>query len=55
MATQSYSTTAAPFIEAAGKNYLDDHWYEYNDSQVSRVQSDKLIKYSPYLLVYRRL
>ena len=24
MATQSYSTTAAPFIEAAGKNYLDD-------------------------------
>ena len=40
---------------AVCKNYLDDYWYEYNDSHVSRVQSDKLMKYSPYLLVYRRL
>ena len=40
---------------AVCKNYLDDHWYEYNDSHVSRVQDDKLMKYSPYLLVYRRI
>ena len=40
---------------AVCRNYLDDHWYEYNDSQVSRVQEDKLMKYSPYLLVYRRI
>ena len=40
---------------AVCKNYLDDHWYEYNDSHVSRVTDDKLMKYSPYLLVYRRL
>lgn len=40
---------------AVCKNYLDDHWYEYNDSHVSRVTNDKLMKYSPYLLVYRRL
>ena len=40
---------------AVCKNYLDDHWYEYNDSHVSRVSGDKLMKYSPYLLVYRRL
>ena len=40
---------------AVCKNYLDDHWYEYNDSHVSIVNKDKLIKYSPYLLVYRRL
>ena len=40
---------------AVCKNYLDDHWYEYNDSRVSRIQEDKLMKYSPYLLVYRRL
>ena len=40
---------------AVCKNYLDDHWYEYNDSHVSRVQGDKLMKYSPYLLVYRRI
>ena len=40
---------------AVCKNYLDDHWYEYNDSHVSRVTKDKLMKYSPYLLVYRRL
>jgi ubiquitin carboxyl-terminal hydrolase 8 len=40
---------------AVCRNYLDDHWYEYNDSHVSRVMDDKLMKYSPYLLVYRRL
>ena len=40
---------------AVCKNYLDDHWYEYNDSHVSRVTKEKLMKYSPYLLVYRRL
>ena len=40
---------------AVCKNYLDDHWYEYNDSHVSSVTNDKLMKYSPYLLVYRRL
>ena len=40
---------------AVCKNYLDDHWYEYNDSHVSRVTDDKLMKYSPYLFVYRRL
>jgi len=40
---------------AVCRNYLDDHWYEYNDSHVSRVTNDKLMKYSPYLLVYRRI
>jgi len=40
---------------AVCKNYLDEQWYEYNDSHVSRVQGNKLMKYSPYLLVYRRL
>jgi len=40
---------------AVCKNYLDEKWYEYNDSHVSRVTKDKLMKYSPYLLVYRRL
>ena len=40
---------------AVCKNYLDEQWYEYNDSHVSRVDKDKLMKYSPYLLVYRRL
>ena len=40
---------------AVCRNYLDDHWYEYNDSHVSRVMDDKIMKYLPYLLVYRRL
>ena len=40
---------------AVCRNYLDGQWYEYNDSHVSRVTKDKLMKYSPYLLVYRRL
>lgn len=40
---------------AVCKNYLNDKWYEYNDSHVSRVSQDKCTKYSPYLFVYRRL
>ena len=39
---------------AVCKNYLDGKWSEYNDSNVSRVPKDKLTKYSPYLLVYKR-
>jgi len=40
---------------AVCKNFLDDMWYEYNDSNVSRVSQDKVSKYSPYLFVYKRL
>ena len=37
------------------KNYLDNKWREYNDTHVSIVEEDKLMNYSPYLLVYRRI
>ena len=37
------------------KNYLDNKWYEYNDTHVSIVEEDKLLNYSPYLLVYKRI
>jgi ubiquitin carboxyl-terminal hydrolase 2/21 len=40
---------------AVCKNYLDGKWSEYNDSNVSRVSRDTVTKYSPYLLVYKRL
>ncbi len=40
---------------AVCKNYLDDKWYEYNDTNVSRVSNDRILKYSPYLFVYKRL
>ena len=40
---------------AVCRNYLDEKWYEYNDTHVARVKDDKLMKYSPYLLVYRRI
>ena len=40
---------------AVCKNYLNDKWYEYNDSHVSSVSQEKCTKYSPYLFVYRRL
>lgn len=36
------------------KNYLDDNWYEYNDSHINRVGESKALKYSPYLLIYKR-
>ena len=37
------------------KNYLDDNWYEYNDSNVSQIPNHKVLNYSPYLFVYKRL
>ena len=37
------------------KNYLDDNWYEYNDSHVSQIPNHKVLDYSPYLFVYKRL
>ena len=36
------------------KNYLDDNWYEYNDSHVSSITEEKVLNYSPYLLIYKR-
>jgi ubiquitin C-terminal hydrolase len=38
---------------AVCKNYLDDSWYEYNDSNVRK--SVNFLKYSPYLLIYKRV
>jgi len=37
------------------KNYLNDRWYQYNDSHVTKLSKDKVINYSPYLFVYKRL
>ena len=39
---------------AVSKNSLDNKWYEYNDSSVSLVSDDKLLKYIPYVLFYKR-
>ncbi|MCJ1310555.1 CSN-associated deubiquitinating enzyme Ubp12 [Agyrium rufum] len=40
---------------AFAKNYNDDAWYEYNDSQVSRRSDPKyVVTSSAYLLFYRR-
>jgi len=38
---------------AVCKNYLDNFWYEYNDSNVKKT--DDILKYSPYLLIYKRI
>ena len=27
------------------KNYLDDSWYEYNDSNVSKITENKVLDY----------
>lgn len=40
---------------AVCNNYLEDRWYEYNDSHISPIIDDKILKYSPYLFVYKRL
>lgn len=40
---------------AVCNNYLDDKWYEHNDSQVTRITDEKAKTYSPYLFVYKRI
>ena len=39
---------------AVSQNALDKRWYEYNDTTVSNVSDDKLLKYTPYLFFYKR-
>jgi len=36
------------------KNSLDNRWYEFNDSSVSKSGEDELICSSAYVLFYRR-
>ena len=40
---------------AVCKNYLEDKWYEYNDTGVNQLTESKVAKYSPYLFVYKRV
>ncbi|KAI5924835.1 hypothetical protein F4810DRAFT_96440 [Camillea tinctor] len=39
---------------AYAKNFVDDQWYSYNDSVVSKTSSDRIVDASAYLLFYRR-
>jgi ubiquitin C-terminal hydrolase len=39
---------------AVSKNSLDKQWYEYNDSNVSKINEEKVLKYTPYLFFYKR-
>ncbi|KAK8125673.1 ubiquitin carboxyl-terminal hydrolase-like protein [Apiospora kogelbergensis] len=39
---------------ARARNFVDGHWYSYNDSSVSRTSPDKIVDSSAYLLFYRR-
>ncbi|KAF2426597.1 UCH-domain-containing protein [Tothia fuscella] len=39
---------------AFAKNFVDNEWYEYNDSMVSRRQPSAVVTTAAYLLFYRR-
>ncbi|KAI1492443.1 hypothetical protein F5X96DRAFT_626311 [Biscogniauxia mediterranea] len=39
---------------AYAKNFVDDQWYSYNDSTVTKTSSDRIVDSSAYLLFYRR-
>ncbi|KAI0128921.1 hypothetical protein BJ170DRAFT_682707 [Xylariales sp. AK1849] len=39
---------------AHAKNFVDNQWYSYNDSSVSRTSADRIVDSSAYLLFYRR-
>ena len=39
---------------AYAKNYLDNQWYSFNDSSVSRISEEQLVSSGAYVLFYRR-
>jgi len=39
---------------AYAKNYLNQEWYEFNDSSVHKISEDSLVTSSAYVLFYRR-
>ncbi|KAI1878204.1 uncharacterized protein JN550_000386 [Neoarthrinium moseri] len=39
---------------AHAKNFVDNQWYSYNDSSVSKANTDRIVDTSAYLLFYRR-
>ena len=40
---------------AVCKNHLDKRWYEYNDTNVSPLETKQVFDYTPYLLFYKRI
>ncbi|KAI1267359.1 hypothetical protein F5Y18DRAFT_336069 [Xylariaceae sp. FL1019] len=39
---------------AYGKNFVDGQWYSYNDSSVSKINPERIVDSSAYMLFYRR-
>ncbi|KAI1338019.1 hypothetical protein F5Y15DRAFT_407897 [Xylariaceae sp. FL0016] len=39
---------------AFAKNFVDDQWYSFNDSSVSKTSPERIVDTSAYLLFYRR-
>ena len=39
---------------AVSKNNLNQNWYEYNDTNVNKIQIENVINYTPYLFFYKR-
>ena len=40
---------------AVSKNYLENKWYVYDDTSVSQIKTEKVLKYIPYLFFYKRI
>ena len=40
---------------AVCKNHLDKQWYEYNDTNVSKIPEDHVTTYRPYIFFYKRV
>jgi len=36
------------------KNIFDKNWYEYNDTSISKITTNSVLEYKPYLLFYTR-
>jgi len=39
---------------ASAQNHIDNNWYSFNDSSVSKLSEDELVSSSAYVLFYRR-
>eukprot|EP01117_Protostelium_nocturnum_P004201 TRINITY_DN1550_c0_g2_i1.p1 TRINITY_DN1550_c0_g2~~TRINITY_DN1550_c0_g2_i1.p1 ORF type:complete len:998 (+),score=342.85 TRINITY_DN1550_c0_g2_i1:240-3233(+) len=49
-----YGSLGGGHYTALAKNRLDDHWYKFDDSHVTKTSEDNLVDSSAYVLFYQR-
>jgi len=52
--SEHYGSLGGGHYTACAKNFLDQRWYNFNDSHVSPTSASQAVSNSAYVLFYRR-